>query len=225
MIDTSRPTHRRGFLARLSAATVALGFPGTGRDATPVAHQDRRVPDDAWLRALTGRHRTAFDVETHRNGNALAQAKAFLDAWKTEYHVEPPAVNLVMGVRGTAIPIVLDDQLWARFGLGEQYGILDPATRQPAIRNPFVAANVQPRGPVTRDQTVEALQDRGATFLVCRNTIAGATKKLVAAGLGTAEEVRRSIDAGIIPGVIVVPAMIIAFTQMQERGVAYVYAG
>lgn len=225
MIDTSRPTHRRGFLARLSAAAVALGLPKPGREATAVSHRGAVVPDDAWLRALTGRHRTALDVETHRNGNALAQAKAFLDAWKTEYQLEPPAVNLVMAVRGTAIPMVLDDRLWARFGLGEQYGILDPVTRQPAVRNPFVATNVQPRGLVTKDQTVEALQDRGATFLVCRNTIAGATKKLVAAGLGTAEEVRRSIDGGIIPGVIVVPAMIIAFTQMQEHGVAYVYAG
>jgi hypothetical protein len=37
--------------------------------------------------------------------------------------------------------------------------------------------------------------------------------------------VRESITHGIIPGVIIVPAMVIAFTEMQQRGVAYVYAG
>lgn len=30
---------------------------------------------------------------------------------------------------------------------------------------------------------------------------------------------------GVLPGVLVVPAMVVAFTQMQERGIAYVYAG
>lgn len=226
MFDSPVPTHRRGFLARLSAAAAAgAGLLGSSRDAFAASARDARVPDDAWLRALTGKHKTAFDVDAHKNGNALAQGKNFLDAWKAEYQLEPPTVNLVMAVRGTGIPIVLNDALWAKYRIGEQYGIVDPVTREPAVRNPFIAANVQPRGLVTREQTVEALQARRVTFLVCRNTIAGATRKLVAAGLGTTEQVRGSIDGGIIPGVIVVPAMVIAFTQMQEHGVAYVYAG
>lgn len=223
MLDDNASTPRRGFLARLSAAAAAasgLGIFTAARDAVAA-----EAPDEAWLRALTGKHKTAFDVETHKNGNALAQAKNFLDAWKREYDLAPPAVNLVMGVRGTGIPIVLDDALWAKYRLGEQYGITDPVTKQPAVRNPFIAANVQPNGLVTKEQTVEALVERGVTFLVCRNTLAGATRKLVAAGLGTTAQVRGALDGGIIPNVTVVPAMVIAFTQMQQRGVAYVYAG
>ncbi|MGZ8414913.1 MAG: hypothetical protein ACXW05_19465 [Gemmatirosa sp.] len=181
--------------------------------------------DEPWLRKLTGKHKTAFDVEAHKNGAALGQAKNLLDAWKAEYRVEPPAVNLVMAVRGTGIPIVLVDALWARYRLGEHYGITDPATNQPAIRNPFIAANVQTPGLVTADQTVEALQARGVTFLVCRNTIAGATRKLTTAGLGPAADIRASLEGGILPNVTMVPAMVVAFTQMQERGVAYVFAG
>lgn len=223
MYDANTATPRRGFLAHLSAAAAAIGGLGL---LTPFRELAAAAPpDEAWLRALTGKHRTAFDVETHRNGNALVQAKNFLDAWKSEYDLAPPAVNLVMGVRGTGIPIVLDDALWAAYRLGEQYGITDPVTGKPAVRNPFIAANVQPNGLVTRDQTVEALVARGATFLVCRNTLAGATRKLVAAGMGTPAQVRAALDGGIIPNVTVVPAMVIAFTRMSERGVAYVYAG
>lgn len=221
MFDPNAATPRRGFLARLSAAAAAaggLGFLAPGRAAAA-------APDEAWLRGLTGKHKTTFDVDTHKNGNALTQAKNFLDAWQREYDLAPPAVNLVFAVRGTGIPIVLADALWAKYKLGEQYGITDPVTGQPAVRNPFVAANVQPKGLVTKEQTVEALVARGVTFLVCRNTIAGATRKLVAAGMGTTEQVRGALDGGIIPNVTVVPAMVIAFTQMQERGVAYVYAG
>lgn len=222
MFDDSSTSPRRSFLARLSAAAVAFSGVTLAAPAR-TAHADD--PDDAWLRALTGKHRTVFDVETHKNGTALAQAKNLLDAWKTEYRVEPPVVNMVMGVRGTGIPIVLDDALWARYTLGEQYGIMDPVTKSPALRNPFLAANVQAQGLVSAEQSVEALQARGVTFLVCRNTIGGATRKLVAAGLGPAAEVRAAIEGAIIPNVTTVPAMVVAFTQMQARGVAYVFAG
>lgn len=220
VFDVTSP--RRSFLARCSAAAVA--FSGLSTLVHP-AVAEAAEPDEAWLRALTGKHKTAFDVETHKNGTALTQAKNLLDAWKTEYRLAPPTVNLVLAVRGTGIPIVLNDTTWAKYRLGEQYGITDPVTKAPALRNPFIAANVQTQGLVTTEQTVEALQARGVAFLACRNTIAGATRKLVAAGLGNATDVRAALEGGMLPGVTIVPAMVLAFTQMHERGVAYVFAG
>lgn len=225
MFDPHTPSPRRSFLTRLSAVLATTTGLGALAPARAAEAAEAVTPDEGWLRRLTGKHKTVFDVETHRNGNALVQAKNLLDAWKTEYHVEPPAVNLVLAVRGTGIPIVLGDAFWAKYRLGEHYGITDPATKAPAVRNPFIAANLQPQGYVTAEQTVEALQARGVTLLVCRNTMAGATRKLVAAGMGTAAEVRASLDGAILPGVTVVPAMVVAFTRMQERGVAYVFAG
>ena len=222
MFAFDEPGPRRSFLARLSAAAVALSGLSV---AAPAGVVHAAEPDEAWLRALTGKHKTVFDVETHKNGTALTQAKNLLDAWKTEYRLEPPTVNLVLAVRGTGLPIVLTDALWAKYKLGEQYGINDPATKAPALRNPFIAANVQPQGLVSAEQTVEFLQGRGVKFLACRNTIAGATRKLVAAGMGNATDVRAALEGGVLPGVTIVPAMVLAFTQMHERGVAYVFAG
>jgi len=37
--------------------------------------------------------------------------------------------------------------------------------------------------------------------------------------------VQRTIEGGLLPGVVLVPAMLIAFTNMHEKGVTYVYAG
>jgi hypothetical protein len=54
------------------------------------------------------------------------------------------------------------------------------------------------------------------------NTIAGATRKLVAAGLGGSDEIRAAIMGGLLPGVTTVPAMIVTLTQLQERGVKYI---
>lgn len=221
------PSPRRRFLGGLAAlaAPVAAYQLFRPRSLHAAAAMEETGPDSAWLDTLKGKHRTTFDVETHKNGNALVQGKNFLDAWRDDYGVPENQINLVMGVRGTGIPIVLRDEVWAKYHIGEQYGITDPASKAPSVRNLYTHANLQQGGPVNIGQTVEALQKRGALFLVCRNTIAGATKKLVAAGFGTTEQVRSTLTAGMLPGVIIVPGMVIAFTEMQERGVAYVYAG
>ena len=162
MINRDVPTRRRRFVGRIAALAASMAGVGVLRAVTPLraedlSHMTAAGPDDAWLDKLTGKHKTTFDVDTHKNGN--------------------------------------------------------------------VHSNVQPNGPVNHEQTVEALQKRGVIFLVCRNTIAGATRKLVAAGMGTTEQVRESLTTGMLPGVIIVPGMVIAFTEMHQRGVAYVYAG
>ncbi len=225
MIDLSRPTARRGFFGRL-AAIAAL--PVAGSAFTRTSHEmgtAQPSPDERWLKTLTRKHRVAFDVETHKNGNALLQGKNYLNSWRDAFGVAESDVNLVMAVRGTGIPLVLNDALWQKFHLGEQYGINDPTTKAPGTRNLFIDANIVPGGAVDSGSSVQALQKRGVLFLVCHNTIEGATKKLSAAGFGTPESVRTSILGGIVPGVLVVPAMVIAFTEMQERGVGYIYAG
>ncbi|MHB0948992.1 MAG: hypothetical protein ACYC3Q_04030 [Gemmatimonadaceae bacterium] len=207
-------------------AAPVLGYSllrGRALGAAPVRSADG--PDMSWLDGLKGRHKTVFDADSHRNGAVLPQAKSFLDTWERAFGEPPKEVNLVIGVHGTGIPLVLTDDVWAKYRIGEQYGIVDPATGGPARRNLYIDANLQPKGPVDKDQTVEALRKRGVVFLVCRNTIAGATKKLVGAGLGTPEQVHADLTNGIIPGVVIVPAIMVAFTQMQERGIAYVYAG
>jgi intracellular sulfur oxidation DsrE/DsrF family protein len=226
MIDNPAPTPRRSFLTRLAVLTAPLAgarlSAGARQDVTP---EQASAPNDEWLRRLTGKHRTMFDVEKHRNGHALGQAASMLEVWRRDYRLEPPRVNLVLGMRGTGIPMLLSDATWARYRLGELYEVAKPGTKEAYTVNPFSAANVQAGAPLTAEQTVEALQRRGVLFLACRNTIAAASKRFSAAGFGTPEEVQRTIESGLLPGVVLVPAMLIAFTSMEEKGIAYVYAG
>ena len=220
-------TARRGFIGRIlagTAALAALGSPARLLGATPLIDRDATLltgPGDDWMKALTATHRTVFDAAAHRNGKPLAQAKNFLDAWRDAFKTAESHVNLVIGVHGEAIPFVLDDAFWSRYKIGEQYEVTDGETKAPAVRNVFSAASAAAAGVVTADQTVEGLQKRGVRFLVCMNTIAGASRKLSAAGLGTYDEIHAAIMSGLLPGVITVPAMVVALTQLQERGVKY----
>lgn len=215
-------TPRRGFIARVlagSAALVAVGSTGRVLDAAGLSPAADVHPD--WMDELTAPHRTVFDTAAHKNGKPLAQAKNYLDAWRDAFKVTEKDINLVIGVHGEGIPFVMNDALWTRFKIGEQYEVTDGGTKGPATVNSFTLSHAVSAGMVTPEQTVEALQKRGVRFLICNNTIAGATRKLAAAGLGTAEEIRPAIIAGLLPGVIVVPAMVVALTQLQERGVKY----
>ena len=224
------PTPRRGFIARVlagSAALVAAGSTARLLDAAsvhattgPTGTSITDIHPD-WMSELTGKHRTVFDTAAHRNGKPLEQARNYLEAWREAFKVPETDINLVIGVHGEGIPFVLTDAMWTRFKLGEQYDVVDRGTKGAATLNVFTSAHAAAAGLVTPDQAVDALQRRGVRFLICMNTIAGATKKLAAAGLGTAEEIRPAIMGGLLPGVILVPAMVVALTQLQERGVRY----
>ncbi len=217
-------TARRSFLGRLLAGGTALTLVGAvpRRAVAEEVHvgQDA-APGEDWMRELTAKHRVAFDWSAHKNGKPLSQGKNYLDAWRDAFKVTERDVNLVFGIHGDAIPVVLGDALWSRYKIGEQYEVVDGATKLPAIRNVFTAANAAAGGLVAPAESVESLQKRGARFVVCRNTVAGATKKLAAAGLGGSDEIRAAILGGLLPGVTLVPAMLVTLTQLQERGVRY----
>ncbi len=217
-------TARRSFLGRLLAGGTALTLISAGPQRADA--EELRVGQDVpagedWMRELTAKHRVAFDWSAHKNGKPLSQGKNYLDAWRDAFKANEHDVNLLFGVHGDAIPVVLADALWSRYKIGEQYEVVDGATKLPAVRNVFTVVNAAAGGLVAPAESVESLQKRGARFLVCRNTVAGATKKLAAAGLGGSDEIRAAILGGLLPGVILVPAMLVTLTQLQERGVRY----
>jgi intracellular sulfur oxidation DsrE/DsrF family protein len=177
------------------------------------------------MRNLTGKHRIVFDVATHNNGRALTQAKNVLDVYEGQYGVPTRDINLVLGAHGTALPLVLADAVWQKYRLGEQYAINDPATQGASTRNVYTAANVQTRGPVTAEQTVEALQRRGVLFLACNNTVINTSRRLATAGLGTEDAIRQDLAGGLLAGVVLVPDLFITIWRMQERGIAYLHVG
>ena len=217
-------TPRRQFVSRLlTGAAVLAAAAGAPRKLLGEAPEGlgEVSPGDDWMRELKGKHRTVFDMSAHKNGKPLGQGKNYLDAWRDAFKVPEREINLVFGIHGEAIPVVLNDALWSRFKIGEQYEVMDAGTKNPSARNPFSSANAAASGLLTAEQTVEQLQKRGVRFMVCMNTIAAATKKLSAAGFGSSDEVHSAIMGGLLPGVFTVPAMVVALTQLQERGVKY----
>ena len=210
---------RRSFIGRLFAGAASLAAVGS----TPqlLAAATAADPGDDWMKALTAPHRTVFDVSAHKNGKPLGHAKNFLDGWRDAFKTPERDVNLVMGIHGEAAPFLFNDAVWERYKIGQQYEVTDGETKGPALRNVFTSAHAAAAALVTPQQTIEALQQRGTKIVICMNTIGNTARKLASAGLGSYDEIHAAILAGLLPGVITVPAITVALTQLQEHGLKY----
>lgn len=217
--DTLRPA-RRGFLGRLSASVIALGALPASMRAAETTHADRTpiAVDEAWMDGLTGKYKQFFDCKAHLDGAAIGPVRNFLNAYRDAYGVSDAEINAVVGFHGSAAPMAFTDAAWQRFRFGQSTSLLDPATKMPILKNP--ALNV---GALPTDALLPVLQKRGVTFLLCNNSLTRMIRTLAADGYGTEAALRAELTGpSLLPGVIVVPAMVVAANRLQMRGVTYV---
>jgi hypothetical protein len=209
---------RRSFLSAVGALAGLAALDPRLAAATP-ARPDRQGQswDFTWLDRLTGKHKQVFDLGSTER--ALRVVANYLDAFRDHFHVEPPEVNTVVGIAGSAFPINAGDALWVKYALGEKWEIRDPETDTWAVRNVFTLSP-PPKGFRASD-TVQALQARGAIFWQCNNALAGLAQRFAAETGAPAPEIHRELAAGLLPGVIVVPAHTMLIGLTQERGCTY----
>jgi intracellular sulfur oxidation DsrE/DsrF family protein len=65
-----------------------------------------------------------------------------------------------------------------------------------------------------------ALQQRGVRFLGCGRSFNALAATLAGAG-GDVSALEAELHAGVLPGVMIVPAMVIAVNRAQESGITY----
>jgi intracellular sulfur oxidation DsrE/DsrF family protein len=69
--------------------------------------------------------------------------------------------------------------------------------------------------------SIEALQKRGATFIICNNALQIFSGMLASKRGLDAKVVYEDLKANILPGVELVPAMVIAIEQAARAGLSY----
>jgi intracellular sulfur oxidation DsrE/DsrF family protein len=68
---------------------------------------------------------------------------------------------------------------------------------------------------------IENLQKMGTKFVLCANAFGGWCLELEARGKGKAQDLQKDLGANVLPGVTIVPAMVIAIEKAQESGIKY----
>jgi hypothetical protein len=223
---------RRDFLGTLALAGAALAVTGCApavgsgsSGATPVTAPPAKGEgpwDNSWLDRLAVKHKQIFDIPSYDDGGALYVVKNYLNGLRDGYGAEYPDVQPVLGIHGDAYPIVFQDAIWDKYQMGKRRKAKDPRTGQWARRNLFWQAREKED---VAEYTVDVLQGRGAQFLLCNNVLRFVTRTLAGEAGVSYAAMRAELIAGLLPKVIVVPAMVVALGLAQEHGCAYKYEG
>jgi hypothetical protein len=228
MTESSIP-ERRAFLGKLAASAVAIGLTGSVSEAFAAERRPTHdiKPSDKWLESVTGKHRQFFDMPKHDNGLGLIHVRNYLNTLRDTYHVSHPEATAVVGLYGGTTLLGFNDAMWKKYDLGKVLKVMD-GTNAPATGNVFYAA---PPGAASlsvsgaplslpTDTSISALQQRGAVFILCNNAF-----NLWMGLLGGAKsgELRTEFEANILPGIFLVPAMVVAVNQAQTHGCTYMY--
>lgn len=206
------------------ASADASSRPGRSALPIPIPPPKGDGPwDMSWLeRVASARYKLIFDIGAYQQGGGLYYVKNYLNGMRDGWESEAPNVLAVLGISGDAYPIVLNDTIWEKYKYGESSKTSDARTGQSAIRNVWW----QPRASEPMAEFgVDVLQHRGAQFLLCNNVFRGVIRRVMASTQRSYEDVRSELKANLLPGVIVVPAIVAAMAMAQSRGAGYVYAG
>lgn len=208
---------RRTFLTTLSGV-AAFG-------ATAGAQQSSAQPaaagaiDVSWFEKFKGKHKQVFDLGSFdlSADSPLRQPVTYLSAHREVSHLEPPDdINVIVAISHKAFPMNATDALWEKYRIGEHWGIKDPQTGKPSVRNIFTGAASNPGG-----ATVRGLQARGVVFWQCNFALGAIAGELAQKTAGKAPEIRADLQGGLLPGVRLVPAHTWAIGHVQEIGFTY----
>jgi hypothetical protein len=217
---------RRGFLSRLAGLTAI----GAGASLTPAMLAAQSSEHDRWIASLKGKHRCLFDAPSHDGGLPLIHMYNYVSTYRTAYGEPNSAVNAIGTFYGppgatASMPLAFNDAMWEKYKIGEMLKLTDPVTKQPAVRNLFFrprAGDPVLGGGAFAIAGIENLQRMGSTFLLCNNALGVWVASLSGSGsTGNPSTIDRELRANLIPGVIVVPAMVIAIEKAQQAGIAY----
>lgn len=239
-MDSVESTHRRGFLGRLFAAAAAATLPlGAARSAEAQTRKAAASGPDSWINEVKGTHRCLFDFPQHKNGFPLVHILNYLNTYNEAYKAAPGTAGAVgtfysMGNQ-SSIALAFNDAMWTKYKLGEYLDLKD-ASGKPYTHNVFyrpTANDAHLLGAVVQSPPIpelggmmpalgiESLQKMGTKFLLCNNALGAWCLELQARGKGKAPELQKDLLANTLPGVTVVPAMVIAIEKAQAAGIRY----
>ena len=226
--------NRRRFLGRMLGTAAAAGLSVV---TTRAAFAESGSDD--WIKEVKGGHRCLFDFPQHRNAYPLLHILNYLNTYSAAYKTGPGEVGAVgtfysVG-KQASLPLGFNDTIWAEYELGEYLGLKDAAGRA-YTRNVFnrptskdlhllMDAVALPMIPALADAMpalgIESLQKMGTKFILCANALGIWCLELEARGKGKAQDIEKELRANLLPGVTIVPAMVIAIEKAQEAGIRY----
>jgi hypothetical protein len=215
-MSTIRRTLAAGTFAAAAIVLTAFAVHSGSRAASAATTQQ---PPDRWLAGLTGKHRQFFDAPAPAGGIPLVHVMNYYDTYNKAYGVKDSDIDAVLTFYGSTTLYGINDAAWAKYKIGEFLETKD-ASGQFATANPWRAApNIL--GMTLAPASIETLQKRGATMILCNNALTIFSGMLAQRRGLDAKVVYDDLKANILPGVELIPGMVVAVEQAHKAGLAY----
>ena len=222
---------RRSFLATLGTAGAVAALGGGALGMSPASAfagesglASSRDWDLRWLeRVRRARHRAVFDAANR--GNVLDLSARYLEGVVAAYPDQANSACAVLNFRTRAVSMGLNDAMWAKYPLAEDYKIDDPDTGKPARRNVDLRLGTKPADNNTISaNTIEVVQARGGVVIVCDFAMGHLATRLAQTAGAEKDAVHADLAANLVAGAFLVPAGIFGMAEAQNAGCAFVSA-
>ncbi|WP_242117472.1 Tat (twin-arginine translocation) pathway signal sequence containing protein [Aestuariivivens sediminicola] len=233
-MKTKDQNTRRKFFSQLTTGAVAAA----GLAFVPQA-----------MRAQAGMNRHAIDLNnsSHSGSTANAVLKGIGQKehplaydmssvnpwglmWSNVYYItnketgtSESRLGILNVLRHHGMIFAMNDATIRKYELGEFFGLIDPITNKPAVRNPYYTPE-EGVFPIPGLSGIKGLQDKGTTFFVC-----DMARKVYAQFVGKKrgvdpEIVYKDFVKGTLPGIVASPSGVWALGRLAENNIAYIDA-
>ena len=119
--------------------------------------------------------------------------------------------------------VALNSAMWEKYKIGESLKIIDPETKAPAVKNPFL--HPKPGVLPADDMAVDRLLGKGAVFGACNLALHGLSKRLASNAGVSADDAAKEWAANLVPGITLLPSGVWGLNRAQEAGCTYCTGG
>ncbi|MBC8087625.1 MAG: hypothetical protein H7Z40_10185 [Phycisphaerae bacterium] len=220
-------TPRRKFLSWLGASSAlaasASMFKSESLHAQPAQPAQENKWDVSWTDRLKGKYKAVFDCPETGEGAAMFRACIWRDQHKEVYGTPQSETSPVLVVRHAAMALIMDDEYWRRFGIGDAEKMIDPATDNGYAKNPIRVGDPKATGAFARYNLTDFMAD-GGIVLACNLAFRSVVSKYQRTDKLSPADARKVALEHMVPGVIMQPSGIFAVLRAQEVGCNYVVA-
>jgi hypothetical protein len=215
---------RRQFIASVAGGASALAV--VGLSATELLSQGAPpMPpqggwDMSWVDTVQrAKHRQVFDAPGIAEGMALTNTVVWLNGYREVYKTTDADMAAVLVFRHHGLPVVLNDDMWARLKFADEDKLKDPTTGELARRNPFVNLKAGDKNMMTLPEGgLDSLIARGAIVLCCNLALMRQAGVLAKAEGIPREKAQQAMLDAVLPGVIRMPSGVFATSRAEEAG-------
>ena len=218
---------RRSLVQGLGATFALMFGAGVANAQSRVTQfQPARHPQDAWLDAIPGKHRTFIDASTvDGGGSALLYAYNLYLANRSDYSLAERDVAVVVCFRHSATAFGFNDAMWAKYpkAMNSTPKLADPKTKQPPTTNLYYSVDYGSELP-NLGSTIQDLVKWGTQFAICGMATKGLAGSIAADTGGDADAIYKELIANTVPNGHMVTAGVLAANRAQEYGYTFLTA-